>query len=645
MSGSTTTDQSGSSSQVNQIPQWVQNAGQQNYGLAQQVASQPLQQYQGQMVADTAPQTQQAWNLAANSGNVGQDAQSAAQAGYLNTLGQTPQNVQAGQLSNTNLQPYMNPYTQNVINATLPIMQQNLGLQQNQQQNAANSANAFGGSRQAIQQGVTQAQGAQNMAQMAQQLNQANFTQAQGAAQGDIANTLKAQQGNQSAALQQGALANQASAGLGTLGNQQMQNNIANYGMLTSAGGFEQQQAQNQINAQLAKFNQAFQYPQQQLGMMESALGMTPYDTGSSGTSNSTTTQTQSNPASMALGGLSTLSGLMSLSDRSMKTDITKLGKDPKTGLDMHAYRYKGDPKSYPKVVGPMAQDVEKMYPGSTERVGKKGKLAIRHYAGGTPFVAPNMDDAELGSQLTDAQGPTVTYPSGQSQQLMMGPPQYQPMTTAAMQQQGMGPIYGRASGRAIFNDPRAAPLADPETFPAWKQYAAGTSFVTPNMDDADLGSQLMDPSGASMFAPPQGAARPQQQQPLPTEAQLPAPPPLPTVQPGAAHIYRPQGYAMGTPHVPGRGRGDTVPAMLTPGEAVLRPHVAQAIGRGNIAMMNALPPSSPGVARVVGALGGRQGPLQPGVATPPSRSIIGMEGKRRMAPRMPILGALGSGR
>ena len=152
----------------------------------------------------------------------------------------------------------MNPYTQSVINSTLPIMQQNLGLQQNQQQNAANCADAFGGSRQGIQQGVTQAQGAQNMAQMAQQLNQANFTQAQAGAQGDIANTLKAQQGNQSAALQQGALVNQAAQGLGTLGNQQMQNNIANYGMLTSAGGFEQQQAQNDINAQLAKFNQAF---------------------------------------------------------------------------------------------------------------------------------------------------------------------------------------------------------------------------------------------------------------------------------------------------------------------------------------------------------------------------------------------------
>ena len=47
-----------------------------------------------------------------------------------------------------------------------------------------------------------------------------------------------------------------------------------------------------------------------------------------------------------------------------------------------------------------MARDVEKMRSGSTERVGKKGKLAIRHYAASTPFVAPNMDDAELGSAV-----------------------------------------------------------------------------------------------------------------------------------------------------------------------------------------------------------------------------------------------------
>jgi hypothetical protein len=43
----------------------------------------------------------------------------------------------------------------------------------------------------------------------------------------------------------------------------------------------------------------------------------------------------------------------------------------------MYAYRYKGDPKSYPKVVGPMAQDVEKKHPGSVGKIG--GHRVIRN--------------------------------------------------------------------------------------------------------------------------------------------------------------------------------------------------------------------------------------------------------------------------
>jgi hypothetical protein len=436
MGGSQTTSQQGSSESTNEIPQWVQNAGQQNYGLAQQVASQPLQQYQGQMVADVAPQTQQAWNLAANSGGVGQDAQNASQAGYLNTMGQTPAQINPAQISQQNLQPYMNPYTQSVINSTLPIMQQNLGLQQAGNQDQAAAAGAYGGSRQALQQGVTQAQGAQNMAQMAAQLNQANFGQAQGAAATDVAAQNAAQQQNQAAGLTQEGLVNQAASGLGTLGNQQMQNNIANYGMLTSAGGFQQQQAQNNINAQLAKFQQAFQYPQQQLGIMESSLGMTPYDTATSGTSASTTTQTQSNPMAAALGGLQTLGGLFGGgagggagmlgglfggSDRRLKTDIVKIGKHP-TGIDMYAYRYKGDPKHYPKIVGPMAEDVKKIAPHAVRRMTTKGHMAVHMpmldalRAGATPpsssGVAKAIGIMKEGPQPGGALSPNATPPS-----------------------------------------------------------------------------------------------------------------------------------------------------------------------------------------------------------------------------------------
>ena len=209
--GTTSTQQT---QQTTQLPPWINDAAQQNYAFAQNVANQPLQQYQGQMVADPGAQMQQAWNTAASGSNAGQDQYNAAQAGYLGVMGQTPQNVTAGQLSSTNLAPYMNPYTQSVINSTLPVMQQNLALSQNQNQNQANAANAFGGSRMGVQQGVTQAQGAQGMAQMAAQLNQANFGQAQTAAQSDIATNLQAQLANQSAQQNQAGLNLQAAGGL-----------------------------------------------------------------------------------------------------------------------------------------------------------------------------------------------------------------------------------------------------------------------------------------------------------------------------------------------------------------------------------------------------------------------------------------------
>ena len=347
MSSGTST-QSTQSQSVNQIPQWVTQAGQQNYAFAQNVANQPLTQYQGQMVADVSPQTQQAWNLAAQSGNIGQDQFAGANAGYLNSLGQNiqgvtdpgnAQSIRAAQLSNTNLSPYMNPYTQNVIDTTMPIYQQALGTQQVGNQNQASGANAFGGSRMGVQQGVTQAQGAQGMAQMAQQLNQANFQQAQAAAQGDVTarnqiattnqanqqanlnRNLAAQTTNQGAAqakINSDILASQGMTNLGTAMGQQ---NAANYTMLSQAGAGEQSQAQDQINAQMAKFQQANSYPQQQLATLLSALGMTPHDTATTGTSDQQTT-TPTNWGALALGGLQDLSGFFKASDETMKTDM-----------------------------------------------------------------------------------------------------------------------------------------------------------------------------------------------------------------------------------------------------------------------------------------------------------------------------------
>ena len=419
MGGSDTT-QTTQSQSVQQLPPWINQAAQQNYGFAQNVAQQPLQQYQGQLVADVGPQMQQSWNTAATGGNVGQDQYNAAQAGLLGVMGQQPQQVTAGQLSNTNLQPYMNPYTQSVINSTIPIMQQQNALNQNQIGNQANAANAFGGSRQGIQQGVAQAQGAQNIGQMAAQLNQANFGQAQAAAQFDITGQNNANLANQAAQQNQGNLNLQAASGLGALGNQAQLSQARNFTEQMTAGQMQQQQAQTQINAQMAKFQNAANYPNQQLSVLQSALGMTPYEQGQQGSS-TTQTQTAANPAQMALGGLSTLGSLLpggqmaglgsaiggafgNNSDRSMKTDITKVGKHP-SGVPIFSYRYKSDPKTYPKVVGPMAEDVAKTFgPGSVAKIpGSGGKMAVHPAVMGAlgaplgPSMAPPVPAGAMG--------------------------------------------------------------------------------------------------------------------------------------------------------------------------------------------------------------------------------------------------------
>ena len=621
MNGGTTTQASQSNS-VNQIPQWMTNAGQQNYAFAQQVAEQPLQQYQGQMVSSVAPQTQQSWDVAANSGNVGSDQYNLSTAGYLGALAQNPSSVSAGgptmqvnnpgnaaaitagQIGNTNLDPYMNPYTKDVINATLPGLQQANALSQNQQANAANSSNAFGGSRQGIQQGVAQAQGAMNIGQMLASLNSANFSQAQAAATGDINRNLTAATQNQNSQQQDLArqntdlLANQsanaadlnrslqaqttnqgaqqakinsdiaASQGLSNTGDSMSKNNVANYNMLSSAGASQSMQQQNEINAQMAKFNQAFNYPQQQLGTLLSALGMTPHDTSTSGSSTSQTT-TPTDWASIIQKGAGAAADIYGMSDKTMKTDITKLGKDPETGLTMHAFRYKGDPKSYPKVVGPMAQDVEKQYPGSTKKFG--GKMAIplggqhiptpKGYAGGTPFVQPAL------TPFLPPSSPLVA--------------------------KGLGAL-------SAFQRPVKLPRGA-TTAPMPKHFAFGTSSV-PDMDDAALGdsiqgggllsrddmaAKLKKLAGDAGGDPAQSAAAPAQQQ-------------APQGWNAPSMGYFKSGFAGGTPMAPNFGSApgptDTVPAMLTPGEAVLTGPAADHLGRHNIAKLNAfLPPVGSG--------------------------------------------------
>ena len=427
--GGQTGSQQQQTQQTTQLPPWVNDASQQNYAFAQQVAARPLQQYQGQMVPDVSDQLQQSWNTAATATNAGLPQYNTATAGFSGALGQTPMSVSAGgptmqvsdpgnaasitagQLSNTNLAPYMDPYTQSVINASLPIMQQQLG--QTLSSNAGNAVNqgAFGGSRFGVQQGTAQAQGALGEAQMAAQLNQANFGQAQTAATADINRTLQADTSNQTsqqadlarnlqtqmanqganaADIQRALTAQQsnqtaqqnkinsdiaASSGLNTTGQGIAQQASNAFTMQNTAGTQQMSTAQDQINAQMAKFQQAWGYPTQQLGVLQSALGMTPYGQSTTGTSD-TQTYTPTDWAALAGAGIGALGNIFKAptSDKRLKKNLKRIGTHKPTGVPVYDFNWKGQPPGSRKTRGPMAQDIEKVLPNAVaaDRMGIK---------------------------------------------------------------------------------------------------------------------------------------------------------------------------------------------------------------------------------------------------------------------------------
>ncbi len=140
-------------------------------------------------------------------------------------------------------------------------------------------------------------------------------------------------------------------------------------------GAYTQNRSQNDLNQQIQNFYAQQMNPWLNLMRYSGALGGLSGFFGNSGT----TTQTQSLPFTSLIGlggaGLGALGSLFSC-DRDLKTDIEHIGVDGATGLNIYAFRYKSDPKTYPKVVGPMAQEVAEKYPHLVANVG--GRLVIR---------------------------------------------------------------------------------------------------------------------------------------------------------------------------------------------------------------------------------------------------------------------------
>lgn len=241
-------------------------------------------------------------------GNVNQAAATAVLNAGLSTgqdMFYAPSQVQAGQLATTDYAPYMNPYTQQVIDAQAADVLRNAQIGLGNLGAQAQAARAFGGSRHGIAEaelgrGVTDILG-----QQASSLRAQAFQNAQAAAQQDIASRMAADQFNVQSGLS-GQQARLAAAGqLADIGNigfgmgQKVQQNLMQQGALQQG---VQQALIDAVKQQYAGYTGA---PASTIGYVSNALNAVPQGGGG------TTTQTTSSSPGL-FGMLSSIASLAS---------------------------------------------------------------------------------------------------------------------------------------------------------------------------------------------------------------------------------------------------------------------------------------------------------------------------------------------
>ena len=337
---------------------------------AEKAAATPFQAYGGEFVAPVNQQ-QQAGIAGTNA------AANQAQPYYQAATNASMAGGQAVDPSKLDVNAYMNPYTQNVVNATQAAMNQQFGQQNAAQQAQAIKSGAFGGERAGLQnaqlagqQSLAESQAISPLYQNAYNTALQTATQQQGVG-------LSAAQANRAA--QQG-MASQL-AGLGTSAQTAA---LQGAQAQTAAGTLQQQTQQAGDTAQYQQYLQQQGYP------FQTAQFLAGIAEGTGALSGSTTTTTQ--PAGF-------------FSDERLKTDIKEIGKT-NDGQKIYSYKYKGDDRTQ---IGLMAQDVEKSHPNAVGLMGgyktvdyKKATEDAERPARATGGLIPaEFDASSMGGAVT----------------------------------------------------------------------------------------------------------------------------------------------------------------------------------------------------------------------------------------------------
>jgi hypothetical protein len=221
----------------------------------------PYQQYQGERVAQLSPMVQQAMDTASQMGVSGQIGAASDLAGAAG-VGAMQQDTFANPYAAS---AYMSPFMQNVVDVQQQEAKRQAAIQNQGIQAQAAKSGAFGGARDYVMRGEAN-RALQNQLQGIQATGlQSAFQNAQ--------QQFNTEQQRRLQGMQTGL---QAASTLGNLGQEQYQQTAGIVGLQGQLGQFEQQRAQDVLNAQYQDFLNYQNYPYKQLGFMSDLIRGTP---------------------------------------------------------------------------------------------------------------------------------------------------------------------------------------------------------------------------------------------------------------------------------------------------------------------------------------------------------------------------------
>lgn len=337
----------GTATTTPQLPSWLEGPTSQYYGQVGNL----LSQHGSTGLPERGPSQlqQQAFGQAGGLSSFNQSL-SDAMGSTRGLLNFEPGSVEAGQLSQTDLSPYMNPYTQNVIDTSLNDLNRFRQGAISNNQGAATMSGAYGGSRHGVADAETNRGFLDQASSLVANLRNTGFQNAQQGAQFDISNRLNADQFNVNSGITGAGVRMGAANQLGQLGLSNDANARANIGTQADLGA-----QQRGIDAE----NDPVMRQMQFLAQLRSLLGINGSDVigqqvDSSGTSN--TTETSSPSLINTIGSIvQTIGGLQKISDRRLKRDIVPLDADI-NGTPLYEFSYLWDEPGV-RHVGVMAQE------------------------------------------------------------------------------------------------------------------------------------------------------------------------------------------------------------------------------------------------------------------------------------------------